>query len=191
MKSVARVACGSESGVRIEPHDYGRRIVFDAVDAWGSPVTGLSLTAQVYPMPRDQDWRAHPHPLAEESPGRYSAPMTTPPKPMIVRIVDDRGRRVATRTWEWEETVELTAAERLRRAEALAKAGGGRLNPEAATLFDATPRAIARPASIQPAMLVLALVCFLLDLAVRRFTAVAQFFGREARERAFPKIPPA
>ena len=170
--SVARAAPGATSGVRLLPAAFGRRIRFEAVDAWGSPVTGLVLTAEVHTWQNvvpDSVTAA----LSEREPGVYDGKLSAAPvPPYLVRVADDAGRTCAVLSVPRTAPAPLGETERLRRVTALAAAGDGRVDPKPGELFAGAREPVVRHVGVQPAMLLTALVCFLLDVIVRRYPAV-------------------
>ncbi|KPL01776.1 MAG: hypothetical protein AMK75_03950 [Planctomycetes bacterium SM23_65] len=171
---VARVAPGSGSGVKLVRAEFGGELAFEAVDAWGSPVTGLSLTAEVHQWQNGKR-QSKAVTLAERGAGLYVATLSAVPRPpYLVRLVDEERRTHAVLGVPRTTRMPIDAAERLKRATELAKAGGGRVNPKPEQIFETRRKVVSRHVSIQPVMLLAALVFFLLDVIVRRYTALVR-----------------
>jgi len=184
VSAVARAPAG-DSGLRAVPAAWGREMTFEAVDSWGSPVTGLDAYADVRQW-RQGRWLFGSHALSESAPGVYHvelSPAESARAPCVVQVVrrwETSGDRVlATLVGPSPGVPAAGAAERARLAQECARVGGGRVNPEPAALFE-TPRApITRQASIQGPMLLAALALFFADVIVRRWAAIARLFRRD------------
>ena len=178
VKSVARVAPGTASGVKLVPAAFGRDVHFEATDAWGSPVTDLALTAEVHTW-QNGERRSRTVTLSEREPGLYFARLAAvPTAPYLVRVLDDASRTRAVLSVPRTAHTGLSETERLERAAALARAAGGRVNPKPDDVFETDATETTRQLSIQPVMLLLALACFLLDVIVRRYPAVVRLLRR-------------
>ena len=176
--SVVSVAPAGDAGIRWTSNAGRHEVLYEAVDSWGRPVTGMTLKAEVL-RPHGDGWETTSLALSESGPGLYRAELPArPTPPCLLRVTDATGRTHAVRSLALTAPRPMTNEERLGRAGELARAGGGRVNPGPSDIFqsDATPTV--RRASIRPVMLLTALVFLLLDIIVRRYAAIVRLFVR-------------
>ena len=175
--TVARPAPSANSSVRIVADDR-TELIHHAADAWGLPVSGLTLQAKLHRWPGDTHL-VEAIGLTESQPGVYRARLARRPEPpYLLRIVDAEANTHAVLTAPRVDLTPLTEDERRERARKLARAGGGRVNPTPEDLFQADERTVTRRTDVRPTMLVLALAFWFLDVVVRRSHAVTRLIGR-------------
>ncbi len=190
--SIVRVAPSGDAGITMELKKGRREIVFTAVDSWGLPVARAGLTAEVYRVDSKLPFSLTVEKLAMRAAevGVYRAEVARQLRaPYLVRLVDEKGRTCAVRSVPLTADPPIDEEEAAIRASRLVEAGGGLLNPEPtetasslSSVFRGKPHVVVRRESIQPVMLILALVLFLLDVVVRRYKAVVRLFaGTQAK----------